>query len=106
MPSMPDKKVRTWESRLIKARPCFCRMAPAAAMLCLLAWCSVSLHSDFSRDDADSEILNQAWMLAKGESIYRSPDTPPFVFAIYPPLYFAAVAALLKLTGLSFFPAK
>jgi hypothetical protein len=103
---MPDEKVRIWKSRLIEACPGLCRLVPAAAIFCLAAWCALSIHHDFAWDDADSEILNQAWVLAKGESIYRSPDVPPFVFAIYPPLYIAAVAVLMKFTGLSFIPAE
>jgi hypothetical protein len=82
----------------------------AAAMqdgsVCILAWCLVSLHSNFANDDADSEILNQAWRLTNGENIYRDVTTPPFAFAAYPPLYFSVVAALMKFTGLSFIPAK
>ena len=93
-------------SRLARARPLLCRCVPAAAMLCFLAWCFVSVRSDFSWDDAEPEILNQAWRLAKGESIYRGIDTPPFTFAAYPPLYFGLTAVLLKFTGLSFLPAR
>src|SRR5512135_649844 len=83
-----------------------CRMLPAFAVLSLLAWCCVSLRRDFAWDDADPEILNQAWRMARGEKIYRGVDSPPFAFAAYTPLYYAVVALLLKLTGLSFLPAK
>jgi hypothetical protein len=95
-----------WKSRIAAAQGRLCRLVPVIAVLCILAWCFVSLHSNFSRDDADSEILNQAWQLANGQDIYRDINTPPFAFAAYPPLYFALVAALLKITGLSFLPAK
>jgi hypothetical protein len=64
------------------------------------------VRPDFSWDDAEPEILNQAWRLARGESIYHGIEAPPFAFAAYPPLYFGLVAFLLKFTGLSFIPAK
>ncbi len=87
---------RYWSSRLV----------PTAAVFCFLAWCYVSLRPDFAWDDADPEVLNQAWRLAQGEPIYRGIDSPPFTFAAYPPLYYALVSLLLKFTGLSFYPAK
>jgi hypothetical protein len=89
-----------------RARPALCRFLPAVALVCFLAWCYVSVRSNFSWDDADPEILNQSWRLAKGESIYRGIDAPPFAFAAYPPLYYALAALLLKFTGLSFIPAR
>lgn len=92
--------------RLARAHASLCRWVPPAAVLCFLAWSFISLRSDFSWDDADPEVLNQAWRLARGESIYRSIDTPPYSFAAYPPVYFALTAVLLKLTGLSFLPAR
>ena len=103
--AMDMPKVRP-PSRLARAHPLLCRWVPIAATLCFLAWCFVSVRSDFSWDDADPEVLNQAWRLARGESIYRGIDTPPFTFAAYPPFYFALTALLLKFTGLSFLPAR
>ncbi len=93
-------------SRLARAGPLLRRGMPIAAAICFLAWCFVSVRPDFSWDDADPEVLNQAWRLAQGESIYRGIDTPPFTFAAYPPLYFALTALLMKFTGLSFLPAR
>jgi hypothetical protein len=93
-------------SRLARARPFLCRCVPAAAVLCFLSWSFISVRPDFSWDDADPEVLNQAWRLANGESIYRGVDVPPYTFAAYPPLYFALTAGLLKFTGLSFLPAR
>ncbi|NLT66140.1 MAG: glycosyltransferase family 39 protein [Acidobacteria bacterium] len=81
------------------------RIAPVAALVCFAAWCFL-LKSDFAWDDADPEILNQAWRLAQGQNIYRGIDSPPFAFAAYPPVYFAAAALLMKFTGLSFLPAR
>lgn len=88
------------------ARQWLCRMVPGFALLSLLAWCYVSLRWDFAWDDADPEILNQAWRMAQGKEIYRGIDSLPLAFAAYTPLYYALVALLLKLTGLSFLPAK
>jgi hypothetical protein len=82
------------------------RLVPAVAVLCFLGWCIVSLRSDFAADDADPEVLNQAWRLARGESIYRGIDAPPYAFAAYPPVYFALAAIPMKFVGLSFLPAK
>ncbi len=93
-------------TRLVRMRPSLCRVVPAAAILCFLAWCYVSVRWNFSWDDAEPEVLNQAWRLARGESIYRGINVPPFAFAAYPPLYYAVVGLLLKITGLSYLPAK
>jgi hypothetical protein len=93
-------------SRMVLSRPLLCRFVPAVAIICVLAWCFISIRSNFSWDDSEPEILNQAWRLARGESIYHGIDSPPYAFAPYPPVYFAIVAGILKLTGLSFLPAK
>jgi hypothetical protein len=108
MKSKEDAETRATglKARLARAHPALSRRVLPAAILCFLAWSFVSLRSDFSWDDADPEVLNQAWRLARGESIYRGIDSPPYSFAAYPPLYFALTAVLLKLTGLSFLPAR
>ncbi len=93
-------------ARLAHMRPMLCRVVPAAAVLAFLAWCLITLRPDFSCDDLEPEVLNQAWRLARGESIYHGINTPPFSFAAYPPLWFALVGLLLKVTGLSYLPAK
>ncbi len=82
------------------------RLVPAFAIVCFLGWCILTLRSNFASDDADPEVLNQAWRLARGESIYRGIDIPPYAFAAYPPVYFALAAIPMKLVGLSFLPAK
>jgi 4-amino-4-deoxy-L-arabinose transferase-like glycosyltransferase len=79
---------------------------PLVSVLCFLLWSVTCLRSDFSWDDADPEILNQAWRLAEGQDIYRDINTPPFAFASYPPLYFLISAFVLKFTGLSFLPSR
>jgi hypothetical protein len=101
-----DTRIPTWSMRLAGARPWLCRIVPAAAIIFFLAWCYVSLRSNFSCDDAEPEILNQAWQLARGGNIYRGIEAPPFAFAAYSPLYYALAAFLMKFTGLSFLPAK
>jgi hypothetical protein len=93
-------------SGLVRARPFFCRLVPAAAILCFVVWCFISVRPDFSWDDADPEVLSQAWRLAKGQSIYHAIDAPPFTFAAYTPVYYALSALLMKFTGLNFLPAK
>jgi hypothetical protein len=96
------------ESRLwlIRYQPQICWFVPAVAVFCFLAWCFIAFKSGFSWDDAEPEILDQAWRLARGESIYRGIDAPPYAIPIYPPLYLAFVATLMKFTGLSYLPAK
>jgi len=81
-------------------------LVPAAAMVCFVAWAFVAVRATHSWDDAEPEILNQAWRLSHGESIYRSIDEPPYVHTAYPPVYFGVVAILLKVTGLNYLPAK
>jgi len=87
-------------------RPFLYRYIPLVAILCFLLWSVTCLRSDFSSDDADPEILNQAWRMAQGQDIYRDIDTPPFTLAAYPPLYFMISAFMLKFTGLSFLPGR
>lgn len=91
---------------LTKAHPRLIRLVPFAALFCVAAWCLVSLHSNFSGDDAEPEILNQAWRLATGKAIYGDIHSPPYILSSYTPLYYAVVAALLSFSGLSFIPAK
>jgi hypothetical protein len=75
-------------------------LAPDVAIFCLLDWCFIAVRSNFPWDE--SEILNQAWgLVAHGESIYRGIEGPLYAFAAYPPVYSAAVAGLMKLTGSS-----
>jgi hypothetical protein len=105
-PSSHCDSVAIAKPRLAVARLWLCRIVPAAAVFCFLAWCCLSLRSDFSWDDAEPEILNTAWSLASGRSIYRDINSPPFSFAAYPPLFYALVALQLMFTGLTFLPAK
>ena len=66
---------------LERSQPRLCSIVPAAALLAFAAWCYVSFRPDFSWDDAEPEILNQAWRLARGDGIYRNIDGAPFAFA-------------------------
>lgn len=101
-----DRNGGTISRLLTKAHPRFVHLVPFAALFCIAAWCLVSMHSNFSSDDAEPEILNQAWRLATGKAIYGDIHSPPFVLSSYTPLYYALVAALVSLSGLSFIPAK
>jgi hypothetical protein len=93
-------------SWLTRSQPLLSRWVPIAAVACFLAWCFISVRPNFAWDDSEPEILNLAWRMANGSSLYHGIDAPPFAFAPYPPVYFAATAALLKLTGLSYLPGK
>ena len=89
-----------------RPRPALAGVVGAAATVCFACWCAVTVRPRYSHDDAEPEILNQAWRLAQGESLYRSIDTPPFLHTAYPPLYFGLLACLLRSFGLSYLPAK
>jgi hypothetical protein len=111
MPQFSDtpakgKRFNDFRDWLDRVRPVLCRAVPVVAIGCLLAWSCIAIRPQFSWDDAEPEILSHAWRLANGKTIYNAIDAPPFNFAIYPPLYYLAVAFLMKLTGLSFLPAK
>jgi hypothetical protein len=79
---------------------------PAVAVLCLIAWCLLAIRPHFAWDDAEPEILNQAWRLANSQPIYKPIENPPYIHTAYPPVYLALTAATLKLTGLNTIGAK
>lgn len=76
-------------------------IVPSIAALCLLGWCWSVFTPHFAFDDAESEILNQAWRLAQAEQIYKPIAEKPFLHTAYTPFYFALTALSLKITGLS-----
>jgi hypothetical protein len=82
------------------------RLVPPVAFATVLLWAPLVLQPRHSWDDADPEILNNAWRLARGEPLYRAGLDPPWVVSPYTPLYHALVAAGLRLTGLSYVPAR
>ncbi len=82
------------------------RPVPWMALVTLLLWSPLVLHADHSWDDADPEVLNHAFRLAQGAALYHPINGPPWVVNPYTPLYFALVAAGLKITGLSYYPAR
>ena len=79
---------------------------PPVAVLCLIAWCLLAIRPHFAWDDAEPEILNQAWRLANSLPIYKPIENPPYIHTAYPPVYLALTAATLKLTGLNTIGAK
>lgn len=86
--------------------PGLARLVPWMALITLLLWSPLVLHADHSWDDADPEILNNAFRLAQGAALYQPIHGPPWVVYPYPPLYAALVAAGLRITGLSYYPAR
>lgn len=82
------------------------RLVPFLAIACFLGWSYVAVRSTHAWDDAEPEILNQAWRLANGQPIYSPIEVPPFVHTAYPPVYFAVVGLALTKTGLTYLPAK
>lgn len=91
----------------VRSVPAFYLVVLTVVVVAMIAvWCYASVRPNFSSDDAEPEILNQAWRLSIDKHLYRGLDRPPYVFGAYPPIYYAAAAFLLKLTGLSYLPAK
>lgn len=82
------------------------RAAPLAALICFAVWCFIAIRPTHLWDDAEPEVLNQAWRLAQGKPVYKDIESPPYILAAYPPVYLAITAAALKLTGLSALPGK
>lgn len=66
----------------------------------IVAFWSEALRWPFPTQGSESLMVWEAGLLARGESIYvaNTPDSHGFVSGPYTPLYFAAVAATLKLT--------
>ncbi len=79
---------------------------PIFSILCFLAWCWVAVRPNFAWDDAEPEILNQAWRFAQGKEIYRGIENPPYTFAAYTPVYYVTAGLIMKITGLNYLPAK
>jgi hypothetical protein len=81
-------------------------LVPWAAALTLLLWAPLVLHGAHSWDDADPECLYNAYRLTKGEPLFHSTDGPPWVHSPYTPLYQVLTGAALRVTGLSYYPAR
>jgi hypothetical protein len=82
------------------------RLVPFWALLVVTLWAPLVADARHSWDDADPEILNNAWRLACGRPLYHAIDAAPWVVNPYTPLYHLVVAAALRFTGLSFRPAR
>lgn len=82
------------------------RAVPWVALLTVLLWAPLVSDARHSWDDADPEVLNNAWRLARGEPLYHGIESPPWVVSPYTPIYTGVVAALLRHTGLSYRPAR
>ncbi|MCW5981638.1 MAG: hypothetical protein KIT09_26375 [Bryobacteraceae bacterium] len=81
------------------------RLVPIWFAVCFLCWALIYVSPRHSFDDADPEILNQAWRLANGKTIYPAIGNPPYVHNAYTPLYYLLVGEALRRTGLSYLPA-
>jgi hypothetical protein len=82
------------------------RLVPWVALLTCLLWAPLILPARHSWDDADPEVLNNAYRLSRGEPLYHGVTTPPWVVSPYTPLYHALLAAALRTTDLSYRPAR
>jgi hypothetical protein len=97
--------VREWRL-LARAEPTLERLVPWAALVVFLLWAPFLVPAFHSPDDAEPEILNGAYRLSRGLPLYHGTEGPPWVITPYPPLYTALVAAGLRITGLSYRPAR
>jgi hypothetical protein len=88
------------------ARATLEKIVPWAACAVFLLWVPFLLPASHSPDDAEPEILNGAYRLSRGLPLYHGVEGPPWVITPYPPLYSALVAAGLRVTGLSYRPAR
>jgi hypothetical protein len=86
-------------------RPALARLVPVWFAFCVLSWSLLYVSHDHSFDDADPEILNQAWRLANSKPIYAPVGDPPYIHNAYTPIYLVLAGSALRLTGLSYFPA-
>ncbi|HKC12732.1 MAG TPA: glycosyltransferase family 39 protein [Vicinamibacteria bacterium] len=82
------------------------RLVPWVALLTCLLWAPLVLPDRHSWDDADPEVLNNAYRLSRGEPLYHGVTTPPWVVSPYTPLYHALLAAALRITDLGYRPAR
>jgi hypothetical protein len=82
------------------------RLVPLGALVVVALWAPLVAAARHSWDDADPEVLNSAWRLACGRPLYHAIDAPPWVVNPYTPLYPLVVAAGLRVTGLSYRPAR
>lgn len=89
-----------------RIRDAFVRLVPILCALFFVAWALLYISPNHSFDDADPEVLNQAWRLASGKPIYTPIGDAPYVHNAYTPLYYLLVGAGLHFTGLSYLPAE
>jgi hypothetical protein len=82
------------------------RAVPWLAIVTMALWAPLVVPWNHSWDDADPEVLNDAYRLARGLPTYGGLDGPPWNVNPYTPLYVAIVAGGLELTGLSYTPAR
>ena len=74
-----------------------------------LAWLFYGLailRYPFAVEYAEGPLFNQAAMLARGESIYRSLAAYPFVLANYPPLFPWLISMVFRLDILALWPGR
>ncbi len=82
------------------------RLVPLWALVVAALWAPLVSDARHSWDDADPEVLNHAWRLACGRPLYRPIDGRPWIVNPYTPLYPLVAAAGLRVTGLSYRPAR
>lgn len=94
-----------WSVRFVRLAPALIILASTLVLLAhavpqILAFWWAMLHWPYPMQGSESLIVWEASKLARGESIYvaNGPERHGFVSGPYTPLYFAAVAATLKLT--------
>lgn len=72
----------------------------------LLYHSALSLAYPYDLDYGEGYVLNDSLRLLRGEAIYKDVDSYPMVRSPYPPLFLAAYASLLAVTGPSLLPGR
>ena len=77
----------------------------AAFILVVLALSLLRLLYPYEVEWMEGAMVDHAIRILAGKPIYTAP-TIDFVAWLYPPLYYYAVAAVMKLTGIGFFAGR
>lgn len=105
---LEPEKSRTIKTRLasLLAASNLIKVLPFFTIFCFFGWAYVTVRSNFAWEDADPEILNLAWNMAKGEALYRNITELPYIFNNHTPIYYWLTSLFLKMFGLSYLPSR
>ncbi len=99
-PRLPgSKKPNIWQQIYQTTPLCYLILIPILILLypglsVSLQRSSDAIHFDYTLDREEGFLLNQALLIARGESIYQPVSEAPFLVGNYPPIYPAAISSL------------